>query len=154
MSGVYLDQQGELQGALVTSGHRMMLICVAVAKMALRSEMPAALRLRFLEILDALQDHYVKAEMVAMIEPMPDEAWQIVNAALSLNPKTDDVKSWQDIRPAWNILEGQRVFGFLLKLNPSMLEAIRWREIDYPAECRDRMSPEKALSMGLLWQRP
>jgi hypothetical protein len=124
----YLDENGELQGAIVTSGHRMDLIAIAVAKWALQHEMPSDLKLRYLEFLEKRVDSYIRPEMVVMISPFCEKGMQIVKASGVFDrQKADLVPNFT----AWKILESQHVFGLLLKLYPSILEAICWHETTY-----------------------
>jgi hypothetical protein len=120
-----LDEHGELQGPIVSAGHRMGLIAIAIVKRFLLSDMPSELRLRFLGVIENHIDAYITPEMVATIEPLCDQAWQIVEASGAFKGKIRNPPDFS----AWRLLESQHVFGLLLKLNPSLLEAIRLGEV-------------------------
>ncbi|MCW2219508.1 hypothetical protein M2232_003040 [Bradyrhizobium japonicum] len=50
---------------------------MSVAKRALQGEMPADMRLDFLTHLEKMIDNVVTAEIIAMIEPMDDDGYEL-----------------------------------------------------------------------------
>ncbi len=101
---------------IVTTGHRYTLILISLTKMCVQSEMPVSMRLRFLEQLNKMTDDYITDEVVAAIEPMCNEAYEIVREAQKLGPKALD--QYADMK----------VFSAFVAKNPSLLTAIKLAE--------------------------
>jgi hypothetical protein len=58
-------------------GHRYTLVCASVAKHALKSEMPAEMRLQFLSLLEKMVDQWLTPEIIAMVEPIDDSGLEL-----------------------------------------------------------------------------
>jgi hypothetical protein len=95
------------------------LLFVAVTKRWLLGELSVADRLAYLEWL-AARTGSITPDVVAAIQPADDTTLQIVTEAARLSLNNDDNGA-----ATFAVLERSDVFGDLLKLNPSMLEAIR-----------------------------
>ena len=113
-------------------GRRWNMIAASLAKRVLQEDMPAGLRLRFLECLNAMIGLNFTAEMLAMIEPMCDTAFEIWKEAKTLDPKNDKA-----CMASFNVLASWRVFHHFLELNPSILAAIKWLEKNRHASAAD-----------------
>lgn len=100
--------------ALETSrGHRWTLVMISLTKKALQSDMPAAMRLEFLEHLERMSDLWLKPEYVAMVEPMCDEAYEIAEEANKLGPAK-----------SLDVFAEHPTFKAFCTLNPSLIMAI------------------------------
>jgi hypothetical protein len=109
---------------MVAAGYKLFLILIALVKRALLTPgIRAHEKLEFLEGLERLPDNYLMPEMVAMIEPMCDKGYAIYAEAKRLDPPGDKTGN-----ASFAVLTSERVFGHFVTLNPSILNAIRWRE--------------------------
>jgi hypothetical protein len=115
-----------LQGCIVAAGHRYSLLCAALTKKCLELPMPADERLRFLEALDSLTDLYVTPEMLALVQPMSAAEFEIIEEADKLCSPDDKLA-----KAKFDLLTSEKVFGYFLRLNPSLLDAIKFRETQY-----------------------
>jgi hypothetical protein len=79
--------------------------------------------LRFLEALNGMTDLNFTAPMLQMIEPMRDTGFQIWKEAKTLDRDGD-----KSCMASFRVLTGWRVFQHFLRLNPSILAAIKLRE--------------------------
>jgi hypothetical protein len=95
-------------------GHRYSLVLISETKRFLEHELSAAHRLKFLEFLDSCTDNFLKAEAIALVEPMCDEAYQMVKEARKLG-----AAKALDVFARWEI------FNAFVALNPSLLTAIK-----------------------------
>jgi hypothetical protein len=95
-------------------GHRYTLVWVSIVKMLLVDEMPSAYRLKFLEWLNKCGDQWLSAEMVAAIEPMCAEGYEIVREAQKLGAGK-----------SLDVFARHEVFSAFIALNPSILAAIK-----------------------------
>jgi hypothetical protein len=120
---------------MISQGHCHTLIWVAIAKRALQEEMPAPMRLRFLELLDKLADAKVTPEVIARIDPMPDAGWQIVREARSIDPPDDKLA-----KASFKILTSEPAWGYLTRINPSMMAAVEWQRAALDARERELQS--------------
>jgi hypothetical protein len=110
--------------AYVPAGYRVNLVAIALAKRALLTKgCPPAEKLSFLEFLNAMPDSYLSADMVAVVEPIDDVGYRIVEEAMTLDPPDDKAGA-----ASCKVLSSARVFGHLIALNPSILKAIALRE--------------------------
>jgi hypothetical protein len=80
-------------------------------------------RLNILEKMNSLTDQFLTAEMVSAIKPMSDVEYEMLSAALSLDG--GDAKR---AATSADILTRSDVFGLFVRLNPSLLAAIKFRE--------------------------
>jgi hypothetical protein len=111
--------------SLVSSGHMMDFIVVALTKRVLQTpNIKPGDKLYLLEKLNGMTDIYFRAEMLAMIEPAGDIECQIISEANSLDPPDDTTHGMASYR----VLTSPNVFQHFLTLNPSILAAIKWRE--------------------------
>jgi hypothetical protein len=95
-----------------TRGHKYSMVCASITKWALQSEMPAEMRLEFLQHLDKMTDHFLTPEIIAMIEPLSKDSFEIVQEARKLSPgKALDVYADK--------------FDVFAALNPSFIEAVK-----------------------------
>jgi hypothetical protein len=76
--------------------------------------MPANYRLKFLEWLNRCDETWLSREIIAAVDPMDDDGYEILREAMKLGAKTalDVVARWE-------------VFSAFVALNPSLLTAIK-----------------------------
>ena len=98
----------------VPVGHRSTMVVISETKRLLSMKLSAEHRLRFLEFLDSCTDTFLTAEAVSIIEPMSDEAYEMVKEARRLG-----AAKALDIFARWE------VFNAFILLNPSLLTAIK-----------------------------
>jgi hypothetical protein len=95
-------------------GHRMTLVCISIMKRYLAFEIDDFYRLKFLEYLDqwARDGNWINVEMVAAIDPICDNGYEIVQEAKKLGTKKSlDVYA--------------EVFPTFATLNPSLIAALK-----------------------------
>jgi hypothetical protein len=110
-------------GEIVPAGYMLLLLMVALTKSAaLTRGIKPNDQLHLLEMMNGLTDQYLTQEMLAMIEPMPSPGWQIYIEAKSLDSADDKLA-----KASFAVLTSERVFGHFVRLNRSIVEAIRWR---------------------------
>src|SRR5260221_7092564 len=82
----WLDSLNDDETAIVHTpvGHRWTLVVISETKRLLLMELSAAHRLRFLEFLDHCTDTFLTTEAIAAIEPICDEAYEMVTEARKL----------------------------------------------------------------------
>jgi hypothetical protein len=98
-----------------------MMLVVANTKRALqRINMNVRDRLHVLEKMNGFTDQWLTAEMLATIEPMSDTQEQMFREARSLDPP-----GGRPFQASAGILTSQQVFGHFVRLNPSLLAAIK-----------------------------
>jgi hypothetical protein len=114
--GAWLDSLNDDENAIVHCpvGHRYTLVIISEAKRLLAHELHTADRLRFLEFLDSCADKSLTTEAIAAIEPMSDEAHEMVKEARKLG-----ASKALDVFARWE------VFNAFVALNPSLLTAIK-----------------------------
>lgn len=111
-------------------GYRHLMLLTAYSKRVLSTvKMSDRERLEILERLNGLTDGYFTAAMLATIEPMSDLEVQIMHEARTLDPDGDKLGG-----ASFSVLTGERVFGHLVEINPSILDAIRIREATATAD--------------------
>jgi hypothetical protein len=105
------------------TGYKLMMLVVAKTKRALqRIDMRVRDRLHILEKMNGFTDQWFTPEMLAMIEPMSDTEEQMFREARSLDPS-----GGQPFQASAEILTSQQVFGHFVRLNASLLEAIKFQ---------------------------
>jgi hypothetical protein len=110
-------------------GQRFNLISAALAKRMLQTQgITVGQRLRLLELMNACTDLYFTADMLATVQPMTEIEFEIYSAAASLDSKDRSDESFK-------ILTSPRVFGFFVKLNPSMMAAIKLKHDGSKPKC-------------------
>jgi hypothetical protein len=88
------------------------MVCASITKWALQSEMPLEMRLEFLQHLEKMADNFLTDEVIAIIEPLSKESFEIVQEARKLGPgKALDVYADR--------------FDVFAALNPSFMEALK-----------------------------
>ena len=112
----WLDSLNGDESAIVHTpvGHRYTIVIISEIKRRLLQPLSAAHRLRFLEFLDSHTDLVLTAEAIAAIEPMCDEALEMVEEARKLG-----AAKALDVFARWE------VFNAFVALNPSILTAIK-----------------------------
>jgi hypothetical protein len=101
-------------------GYLSTLVIVAYTKRALVSyEIPIGERLRMLETINGFVDTAFTAEALAVIEPACHTAMEMIHECLQVDEGKPRLGKAFDLMASWE------VFGHLLKLNPSMLAAIK-----------------------------
>jgi hypothetical protein len=112
----WLDSLNDDESAIVHTpvGHRWTLVVISEIKRMLLGNIPTEHRLRFLEFLDRCTDTFLTAEAAAGIEPMCDEAYEMVKEARKLG-----AGKALDVFAKWE------VFNAFIALNPSMLAALK-----------------------------
>jgi hypothetical protein len=102
-------------------GYKWSLIGTSLAKRALQIPgIKPADRLRLLERLNGLTDDWFTADMLATIEPMCDTGYAIYEQARTLDPADDKI-----CNASFTVLATPKVFDHFLKLNPSIMAAIK-----------------------------
>jgi hypothetical protein len=112
----WLASLNEDESAIVHTpdGHKYTLVFVSLVKRLLVDEMEPAYRLRFLEWLDKCADTWLRPDMVAVIEPMCADGYEMVREAQKLG-----AGKMFDVFARWE------VFNAFVALNPSILAAIK-----------------------------
>ena len=112
----WLDSLNGDESAIVHTpvGHRYTIVIISEIKRRLLQPLSAAHRLRFLEFLDSHIDLVLTAEAIAAVEPMCDEALEMVEEARKLG-----AAKALDVFARWEI------FNAFVALNPSILTAIK-----------------------------
>lgn len=106
-------------------GYRHVLLFVAYCKHALvNHEMRAGHRLEFLEWINRQVDIVIRADMLAIIEPMSLTEVQMMDEALSLDREGDPAGM-----ASFRVLTSRDVFADFLRLNPSLLKAIMLHDV-------------------------
>src|SRR5258706_14394115 len=82
----WLDSLNDDESAIAHTpiGHRYTIVIISEIKRRLLQPLSAAHRLRFLEFLDSHTDLVLTAEAIAAVEPMSDEALEMVEEARKL----------------------------------------------------------------------
>jgi hypothetical protein len=95
-------------------GRRYTLVFISLVKYLLAREIPTSNRLEFLEWLDRRDGEWLSREMIAAIDPMDDDGYELLREAMKLGAKKalDVVARWE-------------VFSAFVALNPSLLTAIK-----------------------------
>jgi hypothetical protein len=114
--GAWLDSLNDDETAIAhtPAGHRWTLVVISETKRLLLMDLSAAHRLRFLEFLDHCTGTFLTAEAVSIIDPMCDEAYEMVEEARRLG-----AAKALDVFARWE------VFNAFVALNPSLLSAIK-----------------------------
>jgi hypothetical protein len=93
-------------------GHKFTMVCASITKWALRGEMPIEMRLECLQHLEKMADQFLTDEVIAIIEPLSKDSFEIVQEARKLGPgKALDVYADK--------------FDVFAALNPSFIEALK-----------------------------
>jgi hypothetical protein len=104
----------------VPVGYLCSMVIVSHIKRALVScKMSVGLRLRMLELLNANVDLYFTEAALAAIEPACDTAVEMIHECLKVDEGNPRIGKGFDLLASWE------VFGHLIKLNPSLLDAIK-----------------------------
>jgi ribosomal protein S15P/S13E len=106
----------------VPLGNKMALIGAALAKRALLiPSIKPAEKLELLERMNGMTDGYFSAAMLVMVEPLCDTGFAIFKEAASLDPLKDATHG----AASFNLLTSPNVFAHFIKLNQSILAAIK-----------------------------
>jgi hypothetical protein len=99
--------------------HRGLLVAFSVVKRYLAQDIPADFRLRFLqyfEKFEGLTDGWLSADAVAMIDPICDNGYEIVEETRKLVPP----------KQLFEMLAKLEAFHVFAALNPSLTKVIRY----------------------------
>ena len=108
----------------VADGHKWALIIAALTKRTLQIPgLKPAARLDLLEKLNGLTDGYFTPDLLAAIEPMCDTSAAIFREARTLDPPKDETRC----AASFDVLATPSVFQHFVKLNPSIMAAIKYR---------------------------
>jgi hypothetical protein len=112
----WLDSMNEDERAIAFSavGRRYTLVFISLVKNILAEELPAEYRLRFLQWLDRRNEPWESPQIIAAIEPMCEDGYQLLRETMKLGPK-----KYLDVIASWE------VFNAFVVLNPSLLTAIK-----------------------------
>ncbi|RXG86493.1 hypothetical protein [Bradyrhizobium zhanjiangense] len=94
-------------------GHRYTLVLVSLTKRCLQAEMPAEMRLQFLQHLDKMTDQWITPGVIAIIEPMDEKGLELSKEAEKLG---------YDGRPSALDVYAEK-FDVFAALNPSLQRA-------------------------------
>jgi hypothetical protein len=112
----WLDSMNEDETAIVgcAVARRFTLVFISLVKNLLAGELPTEYRLKFLQWLDRRNEPWESPQVIAAIEPMCDDGYQLLREAMKLGAKKgfDVIASWE-------------VFNAFVALNPSLLTAIK-----------------------------
>jgi len=107
----------------VSDGHKCSFIVAALTKRTLQIPgIKPADRLTLLEKLNGMTDDWFTADMLAGIEPMDDTGLAIYEEVRTLDSPDDKTHA-----ASFNVLATPKVFAHFVKLNPSILAAIKHR---------------------------
>jgi hypothetical protein len=96
---------------VLAKGYKYTLVLASVTKRALAGEMPAEMRLQFLEHLEKMRDDFLSADALSLVQPIDNSGYEIVAEAMKLGPfKALDVYADK--------------FDVFAGLNPSLLVAV------------------------------
>ena len=124
--------------AFCPTGCRHTLLLIAFLKNILTThKMQVGERLRFLDRINNCVDNYVTVEMLALIQPMDDTQIKMFLEARKLDDPKDKLGN-----ASFNLLTSEQVFGHFLRLNPSLLNAIRQRAGIRKQEAAAIVAPE------------
>jgi hypothetical protein len=114
----WLNSLNEGESAIVHCpvGHRYTLVLISETRRLLSTNLSAEYRLRFLEFLDRCTDNFLTPEAIALVEPICNEAYEMVKEARKLG-----ASKALDVFARWE------VFSAFVALNPSLLTAIKMR---------------------------
>jgi hypothetical protein len=118
-----------LDAGAVTSGHRLVLICAALAKYAATLETTAGDRLKILEFLEGCVHFNLSAEAIAVVGAASPEFLEIVAEALRLDPPSPEGR----LTKSFDVLTSDAVFVRLLQLNPGIVNAIEIKRTRWAA---------------------
>jgi hypothetical protein len=135
----------------VPDGYKWVFIIASLTKRALQIPgLKAADRLNLLEKLNGTTDKFFTANLLASISPMCDTAYDIFKEARSLDPPQDDTHC----DASFQVLATPSVFRHFVKLNPSILAAIKERAASRkgqhaaPQPASDETPPPPPTAMG------
>lgn len=97
---------------LVPAGVKYTLVLAAVAKRMLATDIPSDFRLEFLQHLEKMLDTFITREMIAAVEPLNDQGYELYREAGKVEPKK-------------RLDMYAEIFTPLAVLNPSLIAAIR-----------------------------
>jgi len=111
----WIDSLNEDQTIILHTpiGHRYSLVMIAVTKRFLTTKLPTETRLKLLEFLEREE---ASGFAVAMVQPICDDGYAIYREAQKLG-----AHKALDVYASWD------VFNALVALNPSLLDAIKFR---------------------------
>ncbi len=69
---------------IISTGHRYTLVMASLTKRALKTEMPAEMRLEFLGHLEKMSDSVLTSEVLSIVEPMDDKSYELYEEAAKL----------------------------------------------------------------------
>lgn len=112
----WIDSLNEDETAILhcAIGHRYTLVFISLVKHLLAQDLPTDYRLKYLQWLDRRNERWEQPHIIAMIEPMCEDGYQLLRETVKLGPKKyfDVIASWE-------------VFNAFVALNPSLLSAIK-----------------------------
>lgn len=101
-------------------GHRVTLLLIAHTKLALiQGGMTVGDQLQMLEKLTALTDKVITPAVMAAVQPACATADRMIGEALALDGENERLTK------SWDMLSSWEVYWHFLRLNPSLLDAIR-----------------------------
>ena len=103
-------------------GHRYTFVFISYVKHLLAGDLPMDYRLKFLQWLDDRNERWERPEIIAAIEPMCEDGYQLLRETMKLGSKKslDVIASWE-------------VFNAFVALNPSLLTAIKMNHFPRPS---------------------
>jgi hypothetical protein len=102
----------EISDLFCSRGHKYTMVCASITKWVLQGEMPVEMRLEFLQHLEKMADNFLTDEVIAIIEPLSKDSFEIVQEARKLGAgKALDVYADR--------------FDVFAALNPSFNEALK-----------------------------
>jgi hypothetical protein len=123
----WIESLSEDESAILycSIGHRYTLVFVALVKHMLAMDIPPNYRLEYLGWLDRRDEAWLSPQIIAAIEPMCEDGYELLREAMKLGHKKgfDTIASWE-------------VFNAFVALNPSLLTAIKMASNRYPFDKR------------------
>jgi hypothetical protein len=114
-------------GAGIVSGHRMLLVSIAMAKHALALEGTADQRLKTLLFLEGCST--LGMDVIAAVAPASAEFMAIVSEVLQIDPPGADKR----LSKSYDVLTSDDVFTRLMQLNAGIVSAIAIRRAKWAA---------------------
>jgi hypothetical protein len=112
------EDESEILHCPVT--RKCILVFVSLVKMLLAEEIPTEYRLKFLQWLERRDDWWCSPRIIAVIEPMCDNGYELLRETMKLGHKKgfDTLAHWEE-------------FNAFVALNPSLLTAIKMGKNEY-----------------------
>lgn len=107
---------------MMSMGHKYELVMISATKSCLQGEMPSEMRLEFLNYIDKMSDNVLTPAVIALVEPMDNDSWELYCEAMKLGYDIVWSKETGRRQPnAFDVLYEK--FDVFAALNPSVQRA-------------------------------